>query len=108
MVRGLPADAKHATAAVAGRRDQVYGLHAVRTVLERRPERIVGAKVLRDAGGKLAELEHELKKHHVQIQHVHHSGVSAGHVAGLGAGTREGCSSLPIVRIGLCEGLENG
>ncbi len=71
MVRGLPADAKHATAAVAGRRDQVYGLHAVRTVLERRPERIVGAKVLRDAGGKLAELEQELKKHHVQIQHVH-------------------------------------
>src|SRR6266576_1115579 len=34
----------------------------------------------------------------VQIQHVHHSGVSAGHVAGLGAGTREECSSLRMVR----------
>jgi 23S rRNA (guanosine2251-2'-O)-methyltransferase len=56
---------------VAAKHDQVYGLHAVRTVLERRPETIVGVKVLRDAGGKLAELERELRKRHVSIQHVH-------------------------------------
>jgi 23S rRNA (guanosine2251-2'-O)-methyltransferase len=56
---------------VAAKHEQVYGLHAVRTVLERRPETFVGAKLLRDAGGKLAELERELLKHNVPIQHVH-------------------------------------
>jgi 23S rRNA (guanosine2251-2'-O)-methyltransferase len=56
---------------VAGRHGQVYGLHAVRSALERRPETFVGAKLLRDAGGKLAELERELKRRHVPIEHVH-------------------------------------
>ena len=56
---------------MAGKHDQVYGLHAVRTVLERRPETFVGAKLLRDSGGKLAELERELRNLHVPIQHVH-------------------------------------
>ena len=41
---------------VASRSQVVYGLHAVRTLFERRPETIVSAKVLRDASGKLAEL----------------------------------------------------
>jgi len=58
---------------VAGKHEQVYGLHAVRTVLERRPETFVAAKLLRDAGGKLAELERELRKHQVPISHVHRS-----------------------------------
>ena len=41
-------------AAVANRRQHLYGLHAVRAVLERRPETVLAAKVLRDASGKLA------------------------------------------------------
>jgi 23S rRNA (guanosine2251-2'-O)-methyltransferase len=55
---------------VAGRHAQVYGLHAVRSVLERRPETIVAAKLLRDPGGKLAELARELAKHGVPVQHA--------------------------------------
>ena len=42
--------------AVANRSQHIYGLHAVRAVLERRPETVLAAKVLRDASGKLAEL----------------------------------------------------
>ena len=38
----------------------LYGLHAVRAVLERRPETVLAAKILRDASGKLAELERAL------------------------------------------------
>jgi 23S rRNA (guanosine2251-2'-O)-methyltransferase len=56
---------------VAGRHEHVYGLHAVRSVLERRPETIVAAKVLREPGGKLAELARELAKLGVVVQHVH-------------------------------------
>jgi 23S rRNA (guanosine2251-2'-O)-methyltransferase len=41
---------------VASDERQVYGLHAVRAVLERRPETLVAAHALRDAGGKLGEL----------------------------------------------------
>jgi 23S rRNA (guanosine2251-2'-O)-methyltransferase len=56
---------------VGGKHEQVYGLHAVRSALERRPGTFVAAKLLRDAGGKLAELERELKNRDVPIQHVH-------------------------------------
>ena len=47
-------------AAVAKRRQHLYGLHAVRALLERRPETVLAAKVLRDASGTLAELAREL------------------------------------------------
>jgi 23S rRNA (guanosine2251-2'-O)-methyltransferase len=57
-------------AAVANRRQQVYGLHAVRAVLERRPETVLGAKLLRDAGGKLAELERALAARGIAIERV--------------------------------------
>jgi 23S rRNA (guanosine2251-2'-O)-methyltransferase len=40
-------------------------------VLERRPETIVAAKVLREPGGKLGERARELGKRGVPIQHVH-------------------------------------
>ena len=56
---------------MAGRHEHVYGLHAVRSVLERRPETIVVAKVLREPSGKLAEIARELAKHGVAVQHVH-------------------------------------
>ncbi len=56
---------------MAGRHEHVYGLHAVRSVLERRPETITAAKVLREPSGKLAELARELARLGVAVQHVH-------------------------------------
>ena len=58
---------------MAGKRENVYGLHAVRSVLERRPETIVAAKVLQDPSGKLAEIARELAKLGVAVEHVHRS-----------------------------------
>ena len=71
MVRGHPASARGVTATVAGKHESVYGLHSVRSVLERRPETIVAAKILREPAGKLAELARELAKLGVAVQHVH-------------------------------------
>jgi 23S rRNA (guanosine2251-2'-O)-methyltransferase len=45
-------------------------LHAVRAVLERRPETLVVAKVLHDASGKLGELTRALATHGVAIERV--------------------------------------
>jgi 23S rRNA (guanosine2251-2'-O)-methyltransferase len=55
---------------VAAKHQQVYGLHAVRSVLERRPETIVHARVLREATGKLAELARELSAAGVSQERV--------------------------------------
>ena len=55
---------------MASRRQQLYGLHAVRAVLERRPETVLAAKVLRDASGKLAELERALAARGVALERV--------------------------------------
>jgi tRNA G18 (ribose-2'-O)-methylase SpoU len=55
---------------VASRYQQVYGLHAVRTLLERRPETIVLARVLREASGKLAELARALADRGVALERV--------------------------------------
>ena len=57
-------------AAVANRRQHLYGLHAVRAVLERRPETVLAAKVLRDASGKLAELERALAARGIALERV--------------------------------------
>jgi 23S rRNA (guanosine2251-2'-O)-methyltransferase len=64
--------ASHAAraAAVASRRQHLYGLHAVRAVLERRPETVLAAKVLRDASGKLAELERALAARGIALERV--------------------------------------
>lgn len=51
-------------------RQQLYGLHAVRAVLERRPETVLSAKVLRDASGKLAELERALVARGITLERV--------------------------------------
>lgn len=56
--------------AVADRRQQVYGLHAVRALLERRPETIRAAVVLRDASGKLADLARELERVGISVEHL--------------------------------------
>jgi len=55
---------------VAERRPQVYGLHAVRALLERRPETILAAAVLREPGGKLADLARELAARGVRVDHL--------------------------------------
>ena len=57
-------------AAVANRRQHLYGLHAVRAVLERRSETVLAAKVLRDASGKLAELERALAARGIALDRV--------------------------------------
>jgi 23S rRNA (guanosine2251-2'-O)-methyltransferase len=51
-------------------RQHLYGLHAVRAVLERRPQTVLGAKVLRDASGKLAELATALAARGVAVERV--------------------------------------
>ena len=55
---------------MANRRQLLYGLHAVRAVLERRPETLLSAKVLRDASGKLAELERALAARGIALERV--------------------------------------
>ena len=55
---------------MANRRQHLYGLHAVRAVLERRPETVLSAKVLRDASGKLAELERALATRGIALERV--------------------------------------
>jgi 23S rRNA (guanosine2251-2'-O)-methyltransferase len=55
---------------VANRRQLLYGLHAVRAVLERRPETVLTAKVLRGASGKLAELERALAARGIALERV--------------------------------------
>jgi 23S rRNA (guanosine2251-2'-O)-methyltransferase len=54
---------------VAERRT-VYGLHAVRTLLERRPETIVAAAVLHEPGGRLAELARALAARGIAVERV--------------------------------------
>jgi 23S rRNA (guanosine2251-2'-O)-methyltransferase len=55
---------------VAARHQQIYGLHAVRIVLERRPETISHARILRDASGKLADLARALSDAGVSLERV--------------------------------------
>jgi 23S rRNA (guanosine2251-2'-O)-methyltransferase len=55
---------------VADARRSVYGLHAVRALLERRPEAVVGAKILTDASGPLDELARELGRRGVAVERV--------------------------------------
>ena len=55
---------------MASKHQQIYGLHAVRTLLERRPETIVHARVLRDASGRLAELARRLAARGVALERV--------------------------------------
>jgi len=55
---------------VASRHQQIYGLHAVRALLERRPETVLTAKVLRDGGGNVAELAKALAARGVAVERV--------------------------------------
>jgi 23S rRNA (guanosine2251-2'-O)-methyltransferase len=55
---------------VADARRRIYGLHAVRALLERRPDTLLSAKILSDASGPLEELAHELGRRRVPIERV--------------------------------------
>lgn len=55
---------------MAAKRQRVYGLHAVRALLERRPETVLEAKVLREASGKLAELTRALTARGTPVERV--------------------------------------
>jgi 23S rRNA (guanosine2251-2'-O)-methyltransferase len=55
---------------VAAKHQQIYGLHAVRAALERRPDTFVVARVLRDASGALAELGRAIAARGVAVERV--------------------------------------
>ena len=55
---------------MASRHQQIYGVHAVRAVLERRPETLIAAKVLREASGKLGDLVRTLAARGVAVERV--------------------------------------
>jgi 23S rRNA (guanosine2251-2'-O)-methyltransferase len=63
-------EGRGADAAVADARQRVYGLHAVKAVLERRPESISAAKILTDASGPLEDLARELGRLRVPLERV--------------------------------------
>ena len=52
------------------KRQRVYGLHAVRALVERRPEAVVSATILADASGPLEDLARELGKLRVPVERV--------------------------------------
>ncbi len=54
-----------------GGNHRVYGVHAVRSLLEKRPEAILDAKILRGSkAGSLPELARALGAHQIPIEHV--------------------------------------
>ena len=54
-----------------GGNHHVYGVHAVRSLLEKRPEAILDAKILRGSkAGSLPELARALGAHKIPIEHV--------------------------------------
>ena len=53
---------------MADRRQRVYGLHAVRALVERRPEAVVSATILADASGPLEDLARALAKLRVPVE----------------------------------------
>jgi 23S rRNA (guanosine2251-2'-O)-methyltransferase len=55
---------------VADKRRRVYGLHAVRALVERRPEAVVSATILADASGTLEDLARELAQRRVPVERV--------------------------------------
>lgn len=55
---------------MAAKHQQIYGLHAVRAALERRPDTFVVARILRDASGALAELGRAIAARGVGVERV--------------------------------------
>ena len=94
-----------AAAAVANRRQQLYGLHAVRAVLERRPETVLAAKVLRDASGKLAEIERALAARGIALERVDRNHLDRISEGGVHQGVVVEVAAAPEFSIGDFEAL---
>ena len=90
---------------MASRRQQLYGLHAVRAVLERRPETVLAAKVLRDAGGKLAELERALAARGIALERVDRNHLDRLSERGVHQGVVVEVAAAPEFSIGDFEAL---
>lgn len=90
---------------MASRRQHIYGLHAVRAVLERRPETVLVAKVLRDASGKLAELERALAARGIAIERVSRNELDRLAEGGVHQGVVVEVASAPEFTIGDFESL---
>jgi len=90
---------------VANRRQQIYGLHAVRAVLERRPETVLAAKVLRDASGKLADLERALTARGIALERVSRGDLDRFAEGGVHQGVLVEVAAAPEFSIGDFEAL---
>jgi 23S rRNA (guanosine2251-2'-O)-methyltransferase len=86
-------------------RQQLYGLHAVRAVLERRPQTVLSAKVLRDASGKLAELVKALAARGVAIERVSRADLDRLSDGGVHQGIVVEVAAAPEFSIGDFEAL---
>jgi 23S rRNA (guanosine2251-2'-O)-methyltransferase len=108
---------------VASGERQVYGLHAVRAVLERRPETLVAAHALHDASGKLGELVRALTAAGIRVARLGRAeldrltdgGVHQGIVAEVAAAPEFGIESFETlvvergraVRLLVLDGVED-
>lgn len=90
---------------MANRRQQIYGLHAVRAVLERRPATVLAAKVLRDASGKLAELERSLAARGIALERVSRGDLDRLAEGGVHQGVVVEVAATPEFSIGDFEAL---
>lgn len=86
-------------------RQHLYGLHAVRAVLERRPETILAAKVLRGATGKLAELERTLAARGIALERVARGDLDRVTEGGVHQGVVVEVAAAPEFSIGDFEAL---
>jgi 23S rRNA (guanosine2251-2'-O)-methyltransferase len=86
-------------------RQHLYGLHAVRAVLERRPQTLLAAKVLRDASGKLAELASAIGKRGVPVERVARSDLDRLTDGGVHQGIVVEVAAAPEFSIGDFEDL---
>ncbi|HVJ28712.1 MAG TPA: RNA methyltransferase substrate-binding domain-containing protein, partial [Gammaproteobacteria bacterium] len=90
---------------MANRRQHLYGLHAVRAVLERRPKTVLAAKVLRDASGKLAELERALTARGIALERVSRGDLDRLAEGGVHQGVVVEVAAAPEFSIGDFEAL---
>jgi 23S rRNA (guanosine2251-2'-O)-methyltransferase len=90
---------------MASGRQLIYGLHAVRAVLDRRPETVLAAKVLRGAGSRLAELERALAARGIAIERVSRGDLDRLTEGGVHQGIAVEVAAAPEFTIGDFESL---
>jgi 23S rRNA (guanosine2251-2'-O)-methyltransferase len=90
---------------VAGKHQQIYGLHAVRAAFERRPESFLVARVLREASGKLAELARSLAARGVAVERVSRADLDRATSGGVHQGIVVDVAGAPEFGVGEFEAL---